>query len=80
MSKNRSLTLFQANVVCKQLKYTGATSWTCCSPKGYVPTNFSYDNVKCAGTEATLDACPHLNAHDCYANEGIWIVCSGLAG
>ena len=70
---------FQANVVCKQLKYSGAGSIACCSSKGAVPTNFSYDDVKCLGTEATLDACPHLNTHDCYANEGVWVVCK-IAG
>jgi len=41
-----------------------------------VPTNFSYDNVQCTGTEATLDACPHVNTHDCFANEGVWVVCN----
>jgi len=68
--------IFQANVVCKQLKYSGATSVACCSPRGPVPTNFSYDNVQCAGTEATLDACPHANLHDCFPSEGVWIVCN----
>ncbi len=71
---------FQANVVCKQLKYKTAISYSCCSPRGPVPSNFSYDNVQCTGTEATLDACPHANTHDCFPNEGAWIVCSNETG
>ncbi len=43
--------------------------------KGAVPTNFSYDDVKCVGTETTLNACPHLNVHDCGAGEGAGVVC-----
>jgi hypothetical protein len=37
--------IFQANVVCKKLKCSGATSVTCCAPRGSVPTNFWYDNI-----------------------------------
>jgi len=75
------LIIFQANVVCKQLGYpAGAASVECCSSRGRVSTNFAYDNVKCTGTEATLDACPHANAHDCGSNEGVWIVCNSAAG
>ena len=47
---------------------------------GAVPTNFSYDDVKCVGTETTLNACPHVNVHDCGSNEGLWIVCNQLTG
>jgi hypothetical protein len=72
--------LKQANVVCKQLKFTGASSFECCSSRGAVATNFAYDDVKCVGTEATLDACPHVNIHDCGSNEGVWIVCNVPAG
>jgi hypothetical protein len=68
--------IFQTNVVCKQLKYSGTSSFVYCSSCGSVLTNFSYDDVQCSGTEATLDACPHLNIHDCYANEGVWVPCN----
>ena len=70
-------TFFQANVVCKQLGFSeGATSVKCCSFYGAVPVTFSYDEVGCVGTETTLDACPHLNTHDCGANEGAGVVCN----
>ena len=70
----------QAAVVCKQLGFPSAQSQTCCSAKGAVPTNFSYDDVECVGTEKTLDACPHLNTHDCFSYEGVWIVCNLASG
>jgi len=69
-----------AKVACKQLGFTGATSVRCCSPYGAVPVNFSYDDVKCLGTETSLNACPHLNTHDCGSGEGLWIVCATAAG
>jgi hypothetical protein len=48
---------------------------SCCSNYGRVPTSFSYDNVKCNGTETSLDNCKHLNVHDCDATEGAGVVC-----
>ena len=68
---------FKANVVCRQLGFSnGATSAPCCSPYGLVPTTFSYDDVQCAGTEATLDSCSHLNTHNCVSTEGAGVVCN----
>jgi len=47
----------KANVVCKQLGFTGgALSTRCCSSFGSVPDKFSYDDVKCNGAEKTLDS------------------------
>lgn len=67
--------------MCRQLGYTqGASSVTCCSPYGAVPTSFSYDEVGCLGTESTLDACPHQNTHDCGAGEGVGLVCTLNSG
>ena len=67
--------------MCKQLGYAGgASSVKCCSSSGPVPTNFSYDNVQCKGTETSLNNCPHLNTHDCGASEGLWISCAATAG
>ena len=69
--------ILQANVVCRQLGFSnGAISSTCCSPYGQVPTSFSYDEVLCAGTEATLNSCPHQNTHDCGSYEGAGVVCN----
>ena len=74
------LFLLQGNVVCKQLGFPSANEVLWLSPMGPVQSNFSYDDVMCAGTEATLDACPHANYHDCNANEGVWIVCNLTSG
>lgn len=53
----------------------GALSVQCCSAYGTVPLPFSYDDVKCIGTEATLNDCPHANAANCLAREGAGVVC-----
>jgi len=75
------LKTFQANVACKQLKFTGAFGYACCSPRGALAsTAFSYDDVKCTGSETTLDACPHANTHDCSASEGVWLTCNAGNG
>jgi len=67
----------QANVVCRQLGFaSGALSAQCCSTYGLVPTSFSYDDVGCVGTETTLDACPHLNVHNCGTGEGAGVICN----
>ena len=72
---------FQANVVCRQLGYpNGASSASCCSLYGQVSTSFSYDEVRCTGTESTLNSCPHNNAHDCGALEGAGVVCNTGTG
>ena len=48
---------------------------TCCSSKGAVPTNFSYDDVKCTGREDDLDECPHYNVENCTPDEGAGVYC-----
>jgi len=69
-------TIASANVVCKQLGFAlGASNAHSNSYFGTVSANFSYDNVQCIGTEATLDACKHLNVHDCATNEGAGVTC-----
>jgi hypothetical protein len=66
----------QANVVCKQLGFPlGAQTAHSSSYFGTVSANFSYDNVECLGSETTLDACKHLNVHDCGTNEGAGVTC-----
>ena len=67
-------------MVCKQLGYASASSVSCCSARGAIPINFSYDDVKCVGTETSLNACPHVDNNDCGSNEGLWIVCATTAG
>ena len=67
-------------MICKQLNFASASKFECCSSHGQVSTNFSYDNVKCNGTEATLDACSHVNVSDCRPRESVWLVCNQFAG
>ena len=49
---------------------------SCCSAHGAIPINFSYDDVRCLGTETSLNACPHVNTNDCGSGEGLWITCA----
>lgn len=67
--------LFQANVVCKQLGFSGALNFTVRSHFGYVPTLFALDNVNCVGNEASLNDCPHVDDNDCNFEEGAGVVC-----
>jgi len=62
-------------VICRQLGFSRASSFTVCSRYGQVPTSFSYDDVACVGTELTLDSCRHLNTHNCGPHEGAGVVC-----
>ena len=63
--------------MCRQLGFThGALSVLCCSKYGQVPSTFSYDEVKCNGTEMTLDSCVHANTHNCGPQEGAGVVCN----
>jgi len=63
-------------VICRQLGYAqGAQQVFGNSYFGLVPEVFAYDNVKCNGSEASLDACNHLNFDDCGPNEGAGVVC-----
>ena len=40
--------------------------------------NFVMDDVKCLGTEQSLDECPHNSQHDCKGEEGAGVVCYGM--
>ncbi len=72
----QSYSSLQANVVCKQLGYSGAIAHFSSSSLGSVYAGFSYDDVKCTGTERTLDECVHSNVHNCGPNEGAGVECA----
>ena len=38
--------------------------------------NFIMDEVKCIGTEETLEDCPHETKDDCGGTEGAGVICS----
>ena len=44
---------------------------------GIVYGNFEMDDVRCDGTEESLDNCSHSDSHDCTALEGAGVVCIG---
>ena len=67
-----------AKVVCRMLglntSYARATKN---SQHGNWRDNFIMDEVKCVGTEETLEDCPHLTTEDCGASEGAGVICHG---
>ena len=67
----------QANVVCRQLGYSGATDVYTGSYFGVTPDDFSYDDVYCSGSETSLDDCPHNNEENCNGYEAAGVVCDG---
>ena len=52
-------TLLNAHVVCKQLGYVGAESFTKESRFGRTSPEFAMDQVRCDGTEERLQDCRH---------------------
>ena len=45
---------------------------------GKVSANFTVDEIKCKGTEETLDDCPYRTIEDCDENEGAGVICHGM--
>jgi lysyl oxidase-like protein 2/3/4 len=65
-------------VACKALGYVRALSITTGSKYGPVGEGFSYNNVKCVGTETSLDNCPHNNTINvgCTYKKAAGVVCT----
>jgi hypothetical protein len=64
-----------ANVACRELGYAGGSH----SDGTTNSDSLFYDEVNCAGTEASLADCPHLStssAENCAANEGVTLTCT----
>ena len=61
--------------MCRQLGYVGALKFTQESTFGPVLGPFSYNNVKCHGTEVSINNCPHSKANNCEVNEGAGVIC-----
>ena len=64
-----------ANVVCKQLGFSGASAIHERSFYGFVNHIFSYDDISCESSETTLDECGHNNHENCGPNEGAGVQC-----
>jgi Scavenger receptor cysteine-rich domain len=54
---------------------TPALNYTTESKFGGVPIHFSYDEVKCTGTETSLHNCTHNDSHNCSGGEGAGVIC-----
>ena len=66
-----------ANVVCRQLGYSGAIRYHSYFGRG--SGHIWLDNVECLGNETTLDACAHngFGIHNCNHKEDVGVVCQG---
>ena len=42
---------------------------------GRVQVNFAMDDLKCSGTERSLNDCPRNSRHNCGTNEGAGVRC-----
>ena len=69
-----------ANVVCRQLGYSNATSAPRSSAYGKGSGPIHYDNVQCTGNEARLADCPNDGiSENCHNhNRDAGVVCEGM--
>ena len=67
-----------ANVVCRQLGYSGAADYHHRAHFGEGSGPIWLDNVACTGREKTLDTCPHngFGNEDCKHDEDAGVTCS----
>jgi hypothetical protein len=72
---NQKASSFQASLVCKNLGYFDAITFTQDSFFGQVSGQFSYCNVKCSGFESQLFECSHSDVNDCTSLEGAGVKC-----
>ena len=68
--------LESANVVCRQLNFTGALSVTSNFGAGRGP--IWLDDVECNGTETSIEYCSHggFGVHNCNHNNDVGVVCA----
>ena len=71
-----------ANVVCRQLNYSRATSALGEAYFGAGSGPILYDNVACTGTETHLADCAHngVGIHDCSHSEDAGVRCDFIPG
>ena len=71
-----------ANVVCRQLGYIGASSAPARAFFGQGSGPIHYDNVACTGSETRLADCSHLGVgvHNCAHSEDAGVVCITAQG
>ncbi|KAM6965218.1 lysyl oxidase homolog 2b [Aplochiton taeniatus] len=71
-------TIHAAQVVCRELGYLEAISWSPSSKYGKGEGRIWFDNVHCTGKEKTLALCPSngIGVSDCKHTEDVGVVCS----
>ena len=67
-----------ANVVCRQLGYSRATSAHGEAAFGEGSGPILYDDVACSGCEAHLADCRHNRRHNCDHDEDAGVICEGI--
>ena len=66
-----------ADVVCSELGYSGASGYYCCAHFGEGTGDIWLDEVRCTGNEGSIYDCPHngFGNHDCRHYEDVGVVC-----
>lgn len=69
----------EANVVCKELGYTGASSVNTFSPNEQGNGSLWINNFQCAGNESSLSMCVHdgYTNNSCFTGGNVGVVCTG---
>ena len=69
-----------ADVVCRELGYPGATKHLCCAAYGQGSGSIWLDEVACNGKEVSLYNCSHngLGVHSCSHYEDVGVICTML--
>ena len=67
-----------ANVVCRQLGYSGAVSVHCCARFGEGNGTTWLDEVRCTGSESSIFNCGHggYGVENCGHDEDVGVTCS----
>ena len=71
--------LQDAEVVCRQLGFEGASEAACCARFGQGADPIWLDEVECVGNEASISECSHSGwgSHDCIHSEDASVNCTG---
>lgn len=71
--------LNDANVVCRELGYSGAENAHALAQFGLADRFIHLDDLSCYGNETQLDDCPNVvwGVHNCFAIEAASVTCTG---